>query len=58
MSVGDKAGYETVELLNRTTLPQLERIGKELIDRINSLVLNLANGAVITITITIPEKKP
>jgi hypothetical protein len=58
MAVGDRAGYETVQLLNRTTLPELERIAKELLERIHGLVVALANGAVITVTIALPERRP
>ena len=56
MAIGDQAGLEAVKLLNKETLPQLRRIANELIDKINGLVVNLANGAVITITISIPGR--
>jgi hypothetical protein len=57
MSLGDKAGLEAVKLINEQTLPAAKAILESTIDKLNSLVVNLTNGAVITITITIPERK-
>jgi hypothetical protein len=48
MAIGDKAGLETVELINEKTLPMV-------IDALNQLLERL-NGAVITITINIPPR--
>ena len=57
MGLGDQAGLQAVKLINEQTLPELKAIGEALIDKLNALVVNLANGAVITITIAIPERK-
>ena len=56
MGLGDQAGLQAVKLINEQTLPEIKAIGEALIDKLNALVVNLANGAVITITIAIPDE--
>jgi hypothetical protein len=48
MAIGDKAGLETVELINEKTIPML-------VDALHVL-LERVNGAVVTITINIPPR--
>jgi hypothetical protein len=55
MALGDQAGLEAIKLINAVTIPKAQQAVSEIIDKLNNLVLNLANGAVITITITIPK---
>jgi hypothetical protein len=57
MAIGDSAGINSVKLINEVTLPKLQEILNETIGKLNDLVLNLANGAVITITISLPKKE-
>ena len=59
MALGDQAGLEAVRLLNDVTIPEAKQAASDIIDKLNGLVLNLVNGAVITVTVTIPsEGKP
>jgi hypothetical protein len=57
MGLGDSVGIDSVKLVNEVTIPKLKQAATEVIDKLNGLVLNLANGAVITITISIPSKE-
>jgi hypothetical protein len=56
MAFGDSAGIEAVKLINSVTIPEAKQAISDIIDKINGLIVNLANGAVITITITLPPK--
>ena len=56
MALGDQAGIEAVKLINDVTIPKLLQASTEIIRELNGLVVSLANGAVITITISIPPK--
>jgi ATP-dependent RNA circularization protein (DNA/RNA ligase family) len=58
MALGDQAGIEAVKLLTNVTIPAARQAVSEIIRELNGSVISLANGAVITITIAIPEKKP